>query len=166
MIVTARMLAETQERMACMYVDYRTYMETPQLEFTSIGLVARFGGDKTSQTYKITKLTEQLAIERANRSEDVIEKLRWLDCAWDVFARLMTGRNGSAATIRKNRKVAHIMHLHVFLGWTFTKIASEPLPKSNETVSRQRIYTLYREAVQLVAEEAVRRGLFNPEPKA
>jgi len=54
----------------------------------------------------------------------------------------------------------------VFLGWTFTKIASEPLPKSNETVSRQRIYTLYREAVQLVAEEAVRRGLFNSEPKA
>lgn len=164
MNITSEMLASVKERMSFMYLDYRRYMEMPSLEHTSVGLVARFGGERTSQTYRITKLTEQLAIERANRSEEVLEKLAWLECAWAVFTRLMTGRNGSSATIRKNRKVAHIMHLHVFMGWTFTKIASEPLPKSKEPVSRQRIQQLYNEAVWLVAEEAMNRGLLRTVP--
>lgn len=165
MIVTQEMISITRERMSSMHIDYRLYMETPALEHTSVGLVARFGGHKTSKTYKITKLTEDIAIEHANRTEGVILKIAWLECAWAVFTKLMTDKGGSAASVRKNRKVAHIMHLHVFLGWTFNKIASEPLPKTNEVVSRQRIYNLYSDAVILVAEEALRRGLF-PESQA
>ena len=165
MVITHEMISITRERMASMPVDYRRYMDTPMLEYSSVGLVARFGGNKTSKTYKITKLTEAIAIEHANRSEDDIIRLAWLECAWSVFTKLMTGRSGSAAAVRKNQKIAHIMHLHVFLGWTFARIASEPLPRSDEIVSRQRIYKLYSDAVELVAEEAYRRKLF-PEPQA
>lgn len=161
MVLTHEMISEAQERMACMYIDYRRYMDSPQLEHSSIGLVARFGGEKTAKTYKITKLTEAQAIERANRPPEVVNKIAWLECAWDVYSRLVTGFNGSGAAKRRNRKIAHVMHLHVFLGWTFMKISSEPLPGTNEPVSRQRIYSLYKEAVELVAEEALRRGLFS-----
>lgn len=160
------MIEATRERLSCMHIDYRRYMESTPMELGSAGLVARFGDNRSGKTYKITKLTEQLAIERANRSKEVLEKLAWLECAWAVFTRLMAGRNGSSATIRKNRKVAHIMHLHVFMGWTFTKIASEPLPKCKEPVSRQRIQQLYSEAVWLVAEEALNRGLLKAGPSS
>lgn len=162
-MLTPEMVATVQERMSCMYVDYRRYMDVPQLEYSSIGLVARFGGEKTAKTYKITKLTEAQAIERANRPPEVVKKIAWLECAWDVYTRLVTGRSGSGAAKRRNRKIAHVMYLHVFLGWTFTKISAEPLPGTDKPVARQRIYNLYKEAVELVAEEAVRRGLL-PEP--
>lgn len=165
MKISPRTITVVREKLAYMYLDYRLYMDKMPVEETSVGLVARFGGEKTSQTYKITKLTEILAIERANKSPAVMSKIAWFECVWHVYTRLVTSNSGSGVTKRRNRKIAHILHLHVFLGWTFTKISGEPLPGTDETVSRQRVYDLYTAAVELVAEEAIRRGLIS-EPQA
>lgn len=159
-MLTPEMIALVHERMSCMYLDYRRFMEEPSVEHGSIGLVSRFGAEKTAKTYKITKLTEAIAIERANKTPEIMHKIAWLECAWSVYTRLVAGSSGSGAAKRRNRKIAHIMYLRAFLGWKLSKIASEPLPGTGETVSRQRVQKLYSESIELVAEEAVRRRLF------
>lgn len=130
----------------------------PRVETSSAGMTATYSEIRSGRTNRIVDHTARFAIQAANLTPHQLDALHWVECVWAVFMEASSTKAGSANSRRLKRMVGQVLYYRALLGWTFAKIASTDL-LGGRKVSTQRAYQLYDEAVDLVLEEAIRRGL-------
>lgn len=142
------------EKLRLMHIDYERYTNKPEMVMGSSGLVVNYGSVGGGQTNRTSDIVAMQAIRNANVDPRIAEHMKWLECTWSVFERLLK------QTEMRGKIMAYVLFHKAFLGWTYAKIAEYGLP-NGATVSRQRIYQYFEKAVDEVALEAVKRGLLS-----
>ena len=142
--------------MARIPVMYEQLMRMHPDGLPSLGLVARW--DRVGGfTGTVTSITENTAMKALTLDETQKEMLAWLNAVYAVYFRLIdtAGKNGPKAT--HDKILANVLNGRVFLAKPTSEIKKMHFRKS---VSDQYVNKLYSDCVDLVAEEAEKRGLY------
>lgn len=121
------------------------------------GLVARYGavGGSGNRVYDRVGDT---ALRLASCSSQKKKEIAWLDCVLSVHVKLMQTAGKSISRRRCDRTIAYVLWMKVVEGYTLRRIGDEPMPHKNKA-SRQCIAEYWDKAVEVVGQEAIRRGL-------
>lgn len=122
----------------------------------SIGLVARFdkNGGGSGRT---GSLVETVAMRSLNLSDAQKLLIEWMDVVTDVYSGLITSNGKNGIKLQHDRKLGAVLKGKVFDGLTFERIKEDHF---RQQVSNQYVQKLYGDVVELVAQEAERRGLY------
>ena len=137
-------------------VMYEQLMRMHPDGMPSLGMVARWdrvGGFSGG----FSSITESNAMKALTLNEAQKEMLKWVDSAYAVFFKLLdeTGKNGPKRL--HDRVMAAVLNNRVFDGWSFEQIRDAHF---RPQVSLQYVRRVYDQCVELIAQEADRRGLF------
>lgn len=164
---TSEQLDRTRQRLLYLHDEYRHYMNRDDRDIPSTGMVPSYSLVSSGRTNRTSDFTAMFAINLTNLTPERLNALKWIDCAWRVFARSTKpslnnlGEGVCSTALNARRRLAtisYVLYYKAFLGYTFTRIAELPMPHGGK-VSRQRVHQFWSMAVNAVAIEAMRDGL-------
>lgn len=148
-------MAKTRRNLERIRILYKKLADNHPDELPSIGIVSRWGGVGSGKGGN-RSITEIVAMQRLTLTEEQERLIAWVDAIRAVCDRLSSKEGKNSIKRQRELKLANILRSKVFDGAEMSYIRKAYF---RDGVSVQYVHRVYDSIVEMVAEEALRRGL-------